>query len=193
MGKVHKNRSAQVIELHQGMNKKLSEPQPVPRKKPTLSRYPATPSQIYLMRRITGMTQKQMAKELEVSIRTYCRWETGETKMPKVYHTWLKQLSVGTEFGGPDWKGFYFKDGYLYTDSDYRYTAGQIRAIFMNKQLIHTLEKKVERLESEIENLNKQMTGVEAREVDKDLVRDIDAAMDKFYRWHRDRGTFAEY
>jgi len=44
------------------------------------------------LRRSAGLTQAQLAREIDVTIRSLTRWETGETPIPKIAELALRYV-----------------------------------------------------------------------------------------------------
>ncbi|KPL80219.1 helix-turn-helix domain-containing protein [Herpetosiphon geysericola] len=53
--------------------------------------------QLRYRRQQLGFTQEQIARKLDVTVRQYCRWETGETKISVYYLAKWIELS-GTAY-----------------------------------------------------------------------------------------------
>jgi transcriptional regulator with XRE-family HTH domain len=59
-----------------------------------------TGSEFRKLRRSAGYSQAKLCRELNVSIRTMTRWETGETPIPKIAEIALKYVIEKKGTGG---------------------------------------------------------------------------------------------
>ena len=53
-----------------------------------------TGSQFKKLRESIGYTQAKLSKEIDVTIRSITRWETGETPIPKIAEISLKNIAA---------------------------------------------------------------------------------------------------
>lgn len=51
------------------------------------------------LRRSAGYSQSQLAREIDVTIRSLTRWETGETPIPKIAELALKYITEKKQKG----------------------------------------------------------------------------------------------
>ncbi|AOU98027.1 hypothetical protein BI364_08690 [Acidihalobacter yilgarnensis] len=85
--------------------------------------------QIHHQRRLTaGLSEEQAAQIAGVSLRTWRRWERGESPMPTSAWQWFRTVTDGLPLV-KDWEGWGFKDGKLWSPENEGFTPGQIRSL----------------------------------------------------------------
>lgn len=97
--------------------------------------YPPTTDAILHQRWGVGnLTIEQAADVCGVSIKTWQRYESGITTIPKTSWYWLVTYTSGLIYH-KNWDGWSFNDNKLITPEGYAYTPGEIRSIFFYKQM----------------------------------------------------------
>lgn len=112
-----------------------------------------------------GFISKVKAAELcGVDKRTWRRWESGETPMPRATWAWFKAATDGGfAAGGPEWDGWNFYRGEICTPEGISFKPGEIRGTPLMFRRIHDYERVTEELREETEWLQKEIRELRAR------------------------------
>lgn len=107
-------------------------------------------------RRIARMSRLEVMKYLQISKSTIYRYETTG-KAPKPVIECLLMIggrlpSCGHTKRRDSFSGWSFSNGYLYSDSGYRFTSGDILAIYTDRELIKELTRKNKQMKKELAN-----------------------------------------
>ena len=185
--------TAEIHQLYEGQEKAFSTdhiPDPLPLKIP---RTPS-PKKVQNIRLHNRLSVEEVAELAGVSRATWYRYEK-EGGMPPSMYGWLLVVTEkgGVGAGGPDWEGWYFKGGKLYTPENYYYTQGEIQGMRYMRQANNSYRNTNGRLKKRVEELEEQMAHHRPREVDAKLIKAIDLAMDDYFSWHSQRNAIPEY
>lgn len=89
------------------------------------------------LRRMSGLTRKQAADELDVTPRTIQNWETGGARIPWMAYRMLRILR-GYALPGADWEGWTVQGRNLYGPTGRQYDAQwlvQVESVFAQARL----------------------------------------------------------
>lgn len=107
-------------------------------------------------RHIARMSRLEVMEYLQISKSTLYRYETTG-KAPKPIIECL--LMIGGRLPSfeytkrkNDFTGWSFSNGYLYSDSGYRFTSGDILAIYPERELIKELTRKNKQMKKQLAN-----------------------------------------
>jgi len=114
-----------------------------------------SPNDIHNQRKLGNLTMQDAADACGVNRKTWRRWENGNNKMPKSTWGWFSIITSGAAIaGGPDWEGWSFHQGKLYSPEGWGgFTAGELRSWpYLHAQLAeHRL--RIRGLEAELEQV----------------------------------------
>ena len=122
-------------------------------------------NEIEHQRCVIGFISKAKAANLcGVDRRTWRRWESGQTYMPRAVWGWF-QAATGGGFaaGGPKWDGWNFYRGEICTPEGISFKPGEIRSIPFLFRQIHDYERTTEELREETEWLKKEIQELRTR------------------------------
>lgn len=122
-------------------------------------------NEIEYQRSVIGFISKAKAAELcDVDKRTWRRWESGKTSMPRATWGWF-QAATGGGFaaGGPKWDGWSFYRGELVSPEGIGFTAGEVRCIPLFHTMIREREVDIRLLSEEMEWLKKEIQELRTR------------------------------
>jgi hypothetical protein len=122
-------------------------------------------NEIEHQRCVIGFISKAKAADLcGVDRRTWRRWESGQTYMPRAVWGWF-QAATGGGFaaGGPKWDGWNFYRGEICTPEGISFKPGEIRSIPFLFRQIHDYERTTEELREETEWLKKEIQELRTR------------------------------
>ncbi len=116
-----------------------------------LPTHPPTTEEIYSQRWARGGISKARAAELcGVDKRTWRRWESGETYMPRAVWAWFRAATGGGfAAAGPEWDGWVFYRGELCAPEGTGFSVGEVRALPYTYALRHELSRNIQNLEEE--------------------------------------------
>lgn len=118
----------------------------------TIPRWSPRAPEIQDQRQLAAFTKEQAAEICDVTIKTWTRWETGKGDMPRVTWGWFRIVtSGGVTAGGPDWEGWGFHEGLLYSPENWGgFSAGELRSWFYKNAQLAELKRINRELEEEL-------------------------------------------
>ena len=133
-------------------------------------------NEIEYQRRVIGFISKAKAADLcGVDQRTWRRWESGQTYMPRAVWGWF-QAATGGGFaaGGPEWDGWSFYRGELVSPEGIGFTAGEVRCIPLFHTMIRTRDVDIRLLREENEWLKAEVQELRTRRTSAFALGQID-------------------
>lgn len=95
-----------------------------------------TPEELRTTYRLGRLSREAARQLVGVDKRTWQRWEAGKARIPHAAFALLKVVAKGELPGGagPDWEGFRFIRGLLYTPDGEEISPGDARALAWNRR-----------------------------------------------------------
>lgn len=113
------------------------------------------PLEIKHLRQDAALTKEEAAKVCDVSVGHFRRWESGNRAMPAVTWAWFRiYTSKGMVSGGPNFEGWYFEGGKLYSPDGWGgFTAPELRSWTYVQAQRREMRLENQKLKEEIQSL----------------------------------------